>query len=76
MSEPMIPLLAELPQIQPDAGQSERIRTRCRARLAREAPRASGPSVRTAPVWQSLIAILGIAYLTEVIVQAVHLYGP
>ena len=54
---------------------------RCRAQLARQASRASAS--RRAParhdrivqVWQPAIAVLGIAYLTEVIVQALRVYG-
>lgn len=81
MSEPLIRLLAELPQAELDATRAERIRMGCRARLARLAPRASGlrgpaPRGRTLQVWQPLIAVLGIAYLTEVIVQALRVYGP
>jgi hypothetical protein len=38
------------------------------------ASRVPGWSSRAAQVWQSLIAALGVAYLTEVIVQAVRLY--
>ena len=79
MSEPMIRLLAELPPAEPDPARAERIRMRCRARLARQAARASasrvpGPPSRIAQVWQSLIALLGVAYLTEVIIQALRLY--
>jgi hypothetical protein len=78
MSDPMIRLLAELPPAEPDPVRAERIRMRCRARLARQvahaSARAPGPPGRTAQVWQSLIAVLGVVYLTEVIVQAVRLY--
>ena len=80
MSEPLIRLLAELPRAEPDPARVERIRMRCRAQLVRQARRASPPRVttrreKTLPVWQPLIAVLGIAYLTEVIVQALRVYG-
>ena len=75
MSEPLIRLLAELPLAEPDSARAERIRMRCRARLARQAPRASPSRGRITQVWQPLITILGVAYLTEVIVQALRLYG-
>ena len=80
MSEPLIRLLAELPPAEPDPARAERTRMRCRARLARQAPRAPAavePAARhgTGHVWQPLIALLGAAYLTEVIVLAVRLYG-
>ena len=80
MPEPLIRLLAELPAAEPDPARAERIRMGCRARLARQAPRVSasrGPArARTVQVWQPLIAVLGVAYLTEVIVQALRVYGP
>jgi hypothetical protein len=80
MSEPLIRLLAELPPAEPDPALGERIRMGCRARLARQAPRASAlcnpaPRGRTLQVWQPLIVGLGVAYLTEVIVQALRVYG-
>ena len=81
MSEPLIRLLAELQAAEPDKAGAERIRIRCRTQLAREAPRASAlrraPARRdrTVQAWQPLIAVLGIAYLTEVIVQALGVFG-
>jgi hypothetical protein len=81
MSDPLTRLLAELPLAEPDAARAERTRMGCRALLARQASRASasrGPSSgrRTVQVWQLLIAVLGVAYLTEVIVLALSVYGP
>jgi hypothetical protein len=80
MSEPLNRLLAELPSAEPDPVRAERNRMRCRARLAQRTPRASASRasalrVRTAQAWQPLIVLLGAAYLTEVIVQALRLYG-
>jgi hypothetical protein len=80
MSEPLIRLLAELPSAEPGPARAERIRMGCRARLAREVPCASAlrsPASRggTVQVWQPLIVVLGVAYLTEVIVQALRVYG-
>ena len=80
MSEPLIRLLAELPVAEPDRARAERIRMRCRAQLVRQAPRASASRglarrTGTVQVWQPLIAVLGIAYLTEVIVQALRVNG-
>jgi hypothetical protein len=77
MSEPLTRMLAELPAAEPDPARAERIRMRCRARLAqqaRHAPAAPEPAAR-GQVWQPLLALLGAAYLTEVIVLAVRLYG-
>jgi hypothetical protein len=78
MSEPLIHLLSELPRVEPDPARAERIRMRCRARLAPRKPdafvsRASAPRLTAA--WQPLIAVLGVAYLTDVIVEAIRLYG-
>jgi hypothetical protein len=80
MSDPLTRLLADLPPAEPDPTRAERTRMGCRALLARQAARASaarGPSSgsATVQVWHLLIAILGIAYLTEVIVQALTVYG-
>jgi hypothetical protein len=80
MSEPLIRLLAELPSTEPDPTRAERIRMVCRARLGQQAPRASvlrssALRSRTVQVWQPLIVVLGVAYLTEVIVQALRVYG-
>jgi hypothetical protein len=79
MSERLMRLLSELPPAAPDPAQAERIRIRCRARLARQAASARaegvpGPPRKTAQVWSSMIAVLGVAYLTEVITQALRLY--
>jgi len=80
MSEPLIPILAKLPSAEPDPARAERIRTRCRARLARQATHASVVRRRatrrsTAQIWQPLIVGLGITYLTAVIVQALRVYS-
>jgi len=78
MPEPLTRLLSELPPVEPDPARAERIRMRCRARLAPRVPgafvsRASDQRLRAA--WQPLIAVLGVAYLTEVIIQAIRLYS-
>lgn len=80
MSEPLIRLLAELPAAQPDPARSEQMRVRCRARLAWHATRAPAshaaiPRGGTVQVWQPLIVVLGVAYLTEVILHALRVYG-
>ena len=80
MPDPLTRLLAELPLAEPERTRAERTRKGCRAVLARQASRAPasrGPSSgrSTVQVWQLLIAVLGVAYLTEVIVQALSVYG-
>ena len=79
MSEPMIRLLADLPRADPDPERAERTRIRCRTRLAR-LPRASTSSAPSragwkAQLWEPLIAVLGVAYFAEAIVQALRAYG-
>jgi hypothetical protein len=67
--------LAELATVEPDAARAERVRRRCRARLARQAPRLSSSGSWLARVWQPMIAILGVAYLIGAIVEATRIYG-
>jgi hypothetical protein len=94
MSDPLTRLLADLPSVEPDAVRAERIRRRCRARIARNAPRMASStaslktallkaaSLKAAPLkaaaalWPPLIALLGMAYLAEVVVQALRLHEP
>jgi len=76
MSEPLIRLLAELPPADPDPARAKWMR----AGPVAEAARAStspvpGSRGRTAQLWQPLIALLGVAYLTEVVVQTIRFYG-
>jgi hypothetical protein len=80
MSEPLTRLLAELPSAEPDTARTERIRMSCRARLDRQALHASGSPAAGRPdlsvqVWQPLITVLAVAYMTEVIVHALRVYG-
>ncbi len=70
MSEPLIALLSELPAARLDPARAARIRTRCRARLARLAPDAPASSAKTVHLWQPAITVLGVAYLIAAFVQA------
>ena len=80
MSDSLMRRLGSLPAAEPDIARSEHIRTRCHARLAR---RARGRRVsitppaglRTAAGRMSLIALLGLVYLTAVIRFALDVYG-
>ena len=74
MSEPLMQLLAELPPAEPEPARAERIRMRCRARLARHAPREPDSRIQSARVWQPLIAVLGVAYLIGAIVEALRVF--
>jgi hypothetical protein len=80
MPEPLIRLLADLPAAEPDLARHERLKARCRERLARSAPAVSSsrlPAPRgwTGQLWQPLIAVLGVAYLTEVVLQTLRFYA-
>ena len=74
MYDPLMRRLAELPNAQLEPGRAERIRTACRARLVRDAPRTSGSKITSAPVWQLLVAVLGVAYWIGAIIEAVRAY--
>jgi hypothetical protein len=79
MSDSLIRRLGELPAAEPDISRAEHIRKRCHAQLARHERRSLVSSLptreRMAPVWQSLIAVLGFVYLAEVIRFALGVYG-
>jgi len=77
MSDPLT-RLAELPSAEPDSARAERIRVRCRTRLGQRAPRAPASRARggvAVRVWQTVIVVLGVGYMTEVVVQALRVYG-
>jgi hypothetical protein len=78
MSEPLMGLLAELRSAELDAGRDVRIRNRCRAQIARTRTSVSRRESQTkgTHVWEPLIAVLGVAYLAEVIVQALRALPP
>ncbi len=75
MTDPLLRVLANLPQAEPDRARASRVRARCHAALARgrktRAPRTSGgPRLRG-----TLFAGLGCFYLMEVVRQALFLLG-
>jgi hypothetical protein len=80
MSDPLMELLAHLRSAELDRARAEAIRARCHARLARRASRGSasrpdGEGITTVRLWQPFVAILGAAYITEVIIQAIRVYS-
>lgn len=80
MSDPLIRLLAELPMAVPDPARAERRRRRCRARLTQSAGRAAtmrltAPRRVIASLGPPVVAGLGLAYLTAVILVALSVYG-
>ncbi|MGE0359883.1 MAG: hypothetical protein AB7H93_06470 [Vicinamibacterales bacterium] len=75
MSDPLIRLSA-LPSAAPNPARAERVRTRCRTRLMRQAPRpAPERSRHVVRVWQPVIVLLAIGYVAEVVVEALRVYG-
>ena len=79
MPEPLSRLLAELPLAELDPAQANRVRMRCRARLARPVSRDSAvlgliSLSQAGRIWQPLAVLLGVIYLVEVIVQSISLY--
>ena len=79
MSEPLT-RLAELPSAEPDPARAQRVKLRCRTRLGQQAPRASAsrgidPGGGTGRIWQPVVVLLGVGYLTEVVIQALRVYG-
>ena len=75
MTDPLLRMLADLPQAEPDRARAARVRTRCHAALARHRPpRAHGPNGALRPS-EALVAALGGVYLAETIRQVLRLYG-
>ncbi len=79
MSEPLT-RLADLPSAEPDPARTERVRMRCRTRLGQQVPRASatrgvGPGGVAGRIWQPAVVVLGVGYMTEVVIQALRVYG-
>jgi hypothetical protein len=76
MNDPLLAMVARLPQAEPDARRAARVRTRCHAALARrEARRAPKPPATATRIWEPALAGLCLVYLGEVIRQALRLYS-
>ncbi len=83
MPDPLMRALSELAVAEPDVARAERLRARCHAHLARQSRRASQARNRTvkptsapAPIWRPAMVVLGVAYLTEAIGQALRVFTP
>ncbi len=72
--DPLLQLIARLPQAESDTARAERVRVRCRTALVRERQRAEARATSASGLWPA-VAILGCAYATEAIRQALRLYG-
>jgi hypothetical protein len=67
-------LLARLPQAEPDADRSARVRARCRAVLVRPRRRSRPRQAPADRLWPAVVVLSGI-YVAEGIRQALLLYG-
>ena len=79
MPDTLSRLLAELPSAEPAPARAEQTWLRCRAQMERQtrsAARQTTPPGRAALVWQPLVAVLGVAYMTEALVEALRFFGP
>ena len=79
MSESLMRQLTELPPAEPDPARADRIKRRCRAQFVRRASPASRSSsamsrFKSAQLLRPLGALLGVVYMTEVILQALRVY--
>lgn len=80
MAEPLMDLLATLPEAAPDPKRGLRFREGCHARLARQAARrtrtrTSAASSTAAYAWRPLLALLGFTYVIDVIVVAMRVFA-
>ncbi len=73
MNDPLLRMLSDLPQAEPDRARAARVRARCHTALARSQPRAQrrgGPRLT-----EAMLAGLGVVYLIESVRQALLFLG-
>ena len=73
MTDPLLRLLENLPDAEPDPRRSARVSARCRAALTRGHAHRARP--RSHRVGETVLAGLGAVYLLESVRQALLLYG-
>ena len=71
MNDPLFRMLAALPSADPDTRRSERVRQRCRAAMAKRPPQRRQRDLTR--LWSPIVALLGAAYLVEVMREAIRL---
>lgn len=73
MTDPLLRLLRDLPDAEPDRARADRVRARCHAVLKRNRrpPRAN----RGRRITETALACLGAIYLVETVRQALRLLG-
>jgi hypothetical protein len=75
MNDSILEALARLPGADSDSQRAERVRARCRARLARSQPAADGARrARARQTWERVVLGIGAAYLAGIVQEALHLY--
>ena len=74
MTDPLLRMLANLPQAEADRDRAARVRARCHTALARGKRRAARRS-RRPRIWETLLAGLAGVYLIETVRQALLLLG-
>ena len=75
MTDPVLRMLASLPEAEPDAARAARVRARCHARLARGRPSAAAPRTRGRRIRDGLLAGLGGVYFVETVRQTLFFFG-
>jgi hypothetical protein len=75
MTDPLLRMLAALPQGEPDPDRAAHVRATCHAVLERRRVRRSTRSNGSAHLWELAVAGLGAIYLTETLRQALLFYG-
>ena len=72
--DPLLRLIARLPDAESDSSRAGLVRARCHAALARQRRREEVQPARSPAFWP-LVAALGGVYVTETIRQALLLFG-
>ena len=75
MTDPLLRLLERLPEADPDPVRAARVRVRCHAALARGRKHEARRRNRAPLVVETLLAVLGAAYVLETARQALILLG-
>ena len=75
MTDPLLRMLAALPQGEPDPDRAAHVRATCHAVLERRRVRRSAQPTGAARPWELVVAGLGGIYLTETLRQALLFYG-
>jgi hypothetical protein len=77
MNDPLLLTLEHLERVEPDRARAERVRARGHAAMVRRrAARQPAPHAARAAAWKpALAAGFCLAYVSEIVRQALHLYG-